>query len=69
MACSEAGFREHLQAALDRTSEIENLGRTREIVVKDLVRGGRYSVVNAGGGWGGRGGLQVELRKEEEKEP
>jgi hypothetical protein len=30
--CSEAGFREHLQATLKRIGEIERLVRTREIV-------------------------------------
>lgn len=37
--CSEDGFDEHLQATLDRISAIESLGRTREIVAKDLVSG------------------------------
>lgn len=37
--CEEDGFGEHLQATLDRISAIESLGRTREIVAKDLVRG------------------------------
>jgi hypothetical protein len=31
--CSEAGFREHLQATLKRIGEIESLVRTREIVL------------------------------------
>lgn len=35
--CSEDGFEEHLQATLDRISAIESLGRTREIVAKDLI--------------------------------
>ncbi|KAL8938484.1 MAG: hypothetical protein Q9216_003874 [Gyalolechia sp. 2 TL-2023] len=35
--CSEDGFDEHLQATLDRISAIESLGRTREIVAKDLI--------------------------------
>lgn len=50
MVCSEPGFREHLQATLDRISDIESLGRTREIVAKDLVKGGRYRVIDTGGG-------------------
>lgn len=37
--CAEEGFDEHLQATLDRISAIESLGRTREIVAKDLVSG------------------------------
>jgi hypothetical protein len=35
--CSQQGFAEHLEATLDRISAIESLGRTREIVAKDLV--------------------------------
>jgi hypothetical protein len=54
MVCSDPGFREHLQATLDRINEIESLGRIREIVANDLVRSGRYSVVDTGGGWEGR---------------
>ena len=41
--CSEPGFEEHLQATLDRISAIESLGRTREIVAKDLIAG-KYKV-------------------------
>jgi hypothetical protein len=63
MICSEPGFREHLQATLDRISDIESLGRTREIVAKDLVHGGKYRVRDVTGQWGGRGGIEVELRK------
>jgi hypothetical protein len=40
--CSEPGFDAHLEATLQRISDIESLGRTREIVAKDLVLGGRY---------------------------
>ena len=35
--CSEEGFAEHLEATLDRISAIESLGRTREVVAKDLI--------------------------------
>lgn len=41
--CGEDGFEEHLQATLDRISAIESLGRTREIVAKDLI-GGKYKI-------------------------
>lgn len=37
--CCEPGFEEHLQATLDRIAAIESLGRTREIVAKDLIAG------------------------------
>lgn len=39
--CDEEGFEEHLEATLERISAIESLGRTREIVAKDLI-GGKY---------------------------
>ena len=41
--CSEPGFDDHLQATLDRISAIESLGRTREIVAKDLISG-KYKI-------------------------
>ena len=41
--CNEKGFDEFLQATLDRISAIESLGRTREIVAKDLING-KYCV-------------------------
>ena len=41
--CSEPGFEEHLNATLDRISAIESLGRTREVVAKDLVSG-KYKI-------------------------
>ena len=42
--CAEEGFDEHLQATLDRISAIESLGRTRELVAKDLVGGAEYKI-------------------------
>ncbi|TVY84306.1 hypothetical protein LSUE1_G007796 [Lachnellula suecica] len=42
MICSEQGFDEHLEATLQRINDIESLGRTRELVAKDLVLGGKY---------------------------
>ena len=41
--CSEPGFEEHLDATLKRISSIESLGRTREVVAKDLVSG-KYKI-------------------------
>ena len=35
--CNQEGFEEHLEKTLDRISAIESLGRTREIVAKDLI--------------------------------
>ena len=34
--CSQPGFDQHLEATLKRIGNIESLGRTREIVAKDL---------------------------------
>lgn len=37
--CSEPGFDQHLDATLERIAAIESLGRTREVVAKDLISG------------------------------
>lgn len=42
--CSEPGFREYLDDTLQRINDIESLGRTRELVAKDLVLGGKYII-------------------------
>jgi hypothetical protein len=60
--CSEPGFRDHLEATLQRISDIESLGRTRELVAKDLVLGGRYKIMK------GKQGFEVELLPKEEEE-
>ena len=41
--CNEPGFDRHLDATLKRISAIESLGRTREVVAKDLISG-RYQI-------------------------
>ncbi|KAL2043127.1 hypothetical protein N7G274_004187 [Stereocaulon virgatum] len=41
--CSEPGFEKHLEATLNRISAIESLGRTREVVAKDLIAG-KYKI-------------------------
>ena len=61
--CSQPGFEEHLQATLDRIAAIESLGRTREIVAKDLVAN-RYKVSKLSG----QQGFTVEV-DEREKSP
>ncbi|KMU85190.1 hypothetical protein CIHG_02973 [Coccidioides immitis H538.4] len=43
--CSEPGFEEHLEATLDRISDIESLGRTREVTVKDFWHGGKFKAI------------------------
>jgi hypothetical protein len=57
--CAEDGFREHLEATIQRIADIESLGRTRELVAKDLVLGGEYTF---------DGGMAVRLRQGGEKE-
>lgn len=42
--CGMPGFREHLDKTNDRIAAIESLGRTRELVAKDLVWGGKYEI-------------------------
>ena len=42
--CATEGFRGFLRDTLQRIADIESLGRTRELVAKDLVLGGRYLV-------------------------
>lgn len=55
--CSDPDFKEHLQATIDRISAIESLGRTREVVAKDLIAG-KYKI----NGRPDRGdGMTVEL--------
>jgi hypothetical protein len=48
--CSEPGFEKFLQDTIDRIGDIESLGRTRELVAKDLVLGGKYKIVRSGDG-------------------
>ncbi|KAL6875095.1 hypothetical protein J3F83DRAFT_759708 [Trichoderma novae-zelandiae] len=42
--CAEPRFRKHLEDTVQRISDIESLGRTRELVAKDLVLGGEYDI-------------------------
>lgn len=59
---AEPGFREHLEATIERIAAIESLGRTRELVAKDLVWGGKYEVSKGKGG-----GFEVVLKNREEE--
>ncbi|KAL7817144.1 hypothetical protein V8C26DRAFT_420543 [Trichoderma gracile] len=42
--CAEPRFRKHLEDTVQRIADIESLGRTRELVAKDLVLGGQYDI-------------------------
>ncbi|KAL2268297.1 hypothetical protein VTJ83DRAFT_3143 [Remersonia thermophila] len=57
---AQPGFREHLQGTIDRIAAIESLGRTRELVAKDLVLGGKYEIRKV------PGGIDVNLKEKEE---
>ena len=41
---SDPGFAQYLEDTLQRISDIESLGRTREITIKDLWHGGKYNM-------------------------
>lgn len=43
--CAEPGFDEYLEQTLTRIGDIESLGRTRELTIKDLWDQGKYQVV------------------------
>lgn len=42
--CAQPGFDQFLQDTLDRIGDIESLGRTRELTVKDFWNGGKFRV-------------------------
>ncbi|KAI0418924.1 hypothetical protein F5X98DRAFT_336703 [Xylaria grammica] len=62
--CSEPGFRQFLEDTLQRISDIESLGRTRELVAKDLVLGGKYEIARAPDR---SGKLELTLKQKEEE--
>jgi hypothetical protein len=41
--CNQEGFSDYLEETLQRIGDIESLGRTREVTLKDLWNGGKYS--------------------------
>lgn len=43
--CAVDGFDKHLEGTLDRIGDIESLGRTRELTIKDLWDQGKYRFV------------------------
>lgn len=63
--CSEEGFDDHLEATLERIGDIESLGRTRELTIKDLWNGGKYKVQTHNA----RGQLDKEITFVTEKPP
>ncbi|RDL33857.1 p-loop containing nucleoside triphosphate hydrolase [Venustampulla echinocandica] len=65
--CAEPGFEEHLEATLQRINDIESLGRTREIVAKDLVLGGKYNFITKDGASWGEKVTEVSLEEKAEE--
>lgn len=43
--CGQEGFDKHLEGTLERIGDIESLGRTREVTIKDLWDQGKYKMV------------------------
>ncbi|TGZ79190.1 hypothetical protein EX30DRAFT_342660 [Ascodesmis nigricans] len=41
--CGEDGFAQYLEETMERIGDIESLGRTRELTLKDLWNGGEYN--------------------------
>lgn len=60
--CSQPGFKQHLEDTIERIAAIESLGRTRELVAKDLVLGGQYDIAQE------RNKFTVNLQMPEEDE-
>ncbi|VUC25453.1 unnamed protein product [Clonostachys rosea] len=60
--CALPDFREFLEATMTRIGDIESLGRTRELVAKDLVLGGQYEIEQS------RKSVTVKLVQKEEEE-
>lgn len=60
--CNQPGFDKHLELTIQRIADIESLGRTRELVAKDLVLGGHYEIE------AGRKGITVRIKEAENKE-
>jgi hypothetical protein len=65
--CSEDGFDEYLEATLQRINEIESLGRTREVVAKDLILGGQYKILQKDGKTKGEKVIEVRLETKSEE--
>ncbi|KAF1958495.1 hypothetical protein CC80DRAFT_31324 [Byssothecium circinans] len=58
--CSEPGFEAFLEATLERIGDIESLGRTKEITLKDLWDGGKYRMVRRDKGGNVEGEVEFE---------
>ena len=63
--CGEEGFDEFLEATLERIGDIESLGRTRELTIKDLWEGGKYEVKMVDPRGRETGGLSFKVAEKE----
>lgn len=64
--CSQEGFAQFLDDTLERIGDIESLGRTRELTIKDLWNGGKYRF-NHAVDVGGKGNVVEMVTVEPEK--
>ncbi|KAI1082499.1 hypothetical protein F5B20DRAFT_531552 [Whalleya microplaca] len=65
--CALPGFRQFLDDTLERIAAIESLGRTRELVAKDLVLGGKYEITK-GIGWDGKAEVTLKQKDEDDND-
>jgi hypothetical protein len=57
-----------LEGTLQRIADIESLGRTRELVAKDLVLGGKYKILLKDGERRGEKVSEVVLEEKKDDE-
>ncbi len=65
--CAEEGFAEFLDATLERIGDIESIGRTRELTIKDLWEGGKYEVKMVDPRGRETGGIVFGVKEKEEE--
>lgn len=63
--CTQPGFEEHLEETLERLEDCESLGRTREVVLKDLGGGSQYELAVKGATEGVQKTYALSLRSNE----
>ncbi|PYH90123.1 hypothetical protein BO71DRAFT_444110 [Aspergillus ellipticus CBS 707.79] len=63
--CAIEGFDEHLEGTLTRINDIESLGRTRELTIKDLWNQGKYQLVMQDA-WGRKRAAEFSVVEREE---
>lgn len=66
--CAEPGFEKFLDATLDRISDIESLGRTKELTFKDLWEGGKYKLTTRNKAGEETGSVEMETVEKPEKD-